>query len=155
MRQRGLTVCRSWGACEVGRARKLTGCRSEGLLQASAVLPAAREPAACRRLQGAFQFSDSSHRFLVIFPRQLPVPRLSISTCRHRDACTAAQVAGMFWNYMSIGADAAAAHGFHQLRETKPWAARGRYTNQSWCVGSEETTVDSQFAVGTPTGSHL
>lgn len=40
----------------------------------------------------------------------------------------------MFWNYMSIGADAAAAHGFHQLRETKPWAARGRYTNQSWCV---------------------
>jgi hypothetical protein len=52
------------------------------------------------------------------------VPRLS----------TAAQVAGMFWNYMSIGADAAAAHGFHQLRETKPWAARGRYTNQSWCA---------------------
>jgi diacylglycerol kinase (ATP) len=48
---------------------------------------------------------------------------------------TVAQVAGMFWNYMSIGADAAAAHGFHQLRETKPWAARGRYTNQSWCVG--------------------
>lgn len=39
----------------------------------------------------------------------------------------------MFWNYLSVGMDAAAAHGFHQLREAKPWAARGRVTNQAWC----------------------
>lgn len=44
------------------------------------------------------------------------------------------QVVGMFWNYMSVGMDAAAAHGFHQLRESRPWAARGRITNQAWCA---------------------
>ncbi len=47
------------------------------------------------------------------------------------------QVSGLFWNYMSLGMDAAAAHGFHQLRESKPWAARGRITNQAWCAAAQ------------------
>ncbi len=34
---------------------------------------------------------------------------------------------------MSLGIDAAAAHGFHGLRERRPWAARGRLINQAWC----------------------
>jgi len=42
------------------------------------------------------------------------------------------QVSGCFWNYMSVGIDAAAAHGFHSLRERRPWAARGRLINQAW-----------------------
>jgi len=44
----------------------------------------------------------------------------------------AAQVAGMFWNYFSVGMDAASAHGFHQLRERTPWATTGRLVNQAW-----------------------
>lgn len=43
-----------------------------------------------------------------------------------------AQVAGMFWNYFSVGMDAASAHGFHMLRERTPWATTGRIVNQAW-----------------------
>jgi Diacylglycerol kinase accessory domain len=68
-------------------------------------------------------------------PCQGPLHVVRLGPASHTRWGVAAQVSGMFWNYMSIGADAAAAHGFHQLRESKPWAARGRYTNQSWCVG--------------------
>ncbi|KAJ9525409.1 hypothetical protein QJQ45_003187 [Haematococcus lacustris] len=32
---------------------------------------------------------------------------------------------GMFWNYLSVGLDAKAAHGFHSLRERKPYLALG------------------------------
>ncbi|KAL6765054.1 ATP-NAD kinase-like domain-containing protein [Haematococcus lacustris] len=39
---------------------------------------------------------------------------------------------GMFWNYLSVGLDAKAAHGFHSLRERKPYLALGRLTNQFW-----------------------
>lgn len=47
---------------------------------------------------------------------------------------TASSVSGLFWNYFSIGADAAATHGFHALREAKPWAAPARAINQLWYV---------------------
>eukprot|EP00884_Botryococcus_braunii_P016317 jgi/Botrbrau1/3369/Bobra.0337s0010.1 len=42
------------------------------------------------------------------------------------------QVEGLFWNYFSIGLDAQAAHGFHSLREHKPWATPTRLINQAW-----------------------
>ena len=42
------------------------------------------------------------------------------------------QVTGMFWNYFSVGMDAASAHRFHQLRESRPWATTGRRVNQFW-----------------------
>ena len=38
----------------------------------------------------------------------------------------------MFWNYFSVGMDAASAHGFHMLRERTPWATTGRLVNQAW-----------------------
>ena len=38
----------------------------------------------------------------------------------------------MFWNYFSVGMDAASAHGFHRLREARPWATTGRLVNQAW-----------------------
>ena len=50
-------------------------------------------------------------------------------------ACSPApcsQMAGMFWNYFSVGMDAKAAYGFHSLREKRPWAASGRAMNQAW-----------------------
>jgi len=47
---------------------------------------------------------------------------------------TTTSVSGLFWNYFSIGADAAATHGFHSLRESKPWAAPARAINQLWYV---------------------
>ena len=37
---------------------------------------------------------------------------------------------GRFWNYFSLGPDAAAAFGFHSLRERRPWAAPGRAANR-------------------------
>ena len=49
-------------------------------------------------------------------------------------ASTATSVSGLFWNYFSIGADAAATHGFHALRERRPWAAPARLINQLWYV---------------------
>ncbi len=55
-------------------------------------------------------------------------PHASLLMMRH----LAAQVAGMFWNYFSVGMDAASAHGFHQLRERTPWATTGRLVNQAW-----------------------
>ncbi|KAF5833126.1 ATP-NAD kinase-like domain-containing protein [Dunaliella salina] len=39
---------------------------------------------------------------------------------------------GMFWNYLSIGLDAKAAYGFHQLREAHPALTAGRISNQWW-----------------------
>lgn len=42
------------------------------------------------------------------------------------------QVEGRFWNYMSVGVDAEAAYRFHHLREKRPWATRGRLSNQAW-----------------------
>jgi len=39
---------------------------------------------------------------------------------------------GRFWNYFSLGPDAAAAYGFHSLRERRPWAAPGRAINRLW-----------------------
>ena len=47
---------------------------------------------------------------------------------------TTTSVSGLFWNYFSIGADAAATHGFHSLRESRPWAAPARAINQLWYV---------------------
>ncbi|GAX75477.1 hypothetical protein CEUSTIGMA_g2920.t1 [Chlamydomonas eustigma] len=44
----------------------------------------------------------------------------------------ATMASGMFWNYFSVGLDAQAAHGFHSLREKKPWLTAGRLTNQAW-----------------------
>ena len=38
----------------------------------------------------------------------------------------------LFWNYFSIGLDAAAAYGFHALREAHPRLAAGRLANQAW-----------------------
>ena len=39
---------------------------------------------------------------------------------------------GLFWNYFSVGMDAASAYRFHRLREARPWAASGRRVNQMW-----------------------
>lgn len=39
---------------------------------------------------------------------------------------------GLFWNYLSVGLDAKAAHGFHSLREERPGCASGRLMNQFW-----------------------
>lgn len=39
---------------------------------------------------------------------------------------------GRFWNYFSIGLDAAAAYSFHSLRENHPQLAASRLTNQAW-----------------------
>jgi len=39
---------------------------------------------------------------------------------------------GMFWNYLSVGLDAKAAYGFHQLREAHPALTAGRISNQWW-----------------------
>lgn len=36
------------------------------------------------------------------------------------------------WNYVSVGMDAKAAHGFHELRENKPGLAFSRAANQFW-----------------------
>eukprot|EP00899_Mesostigma_viride_P019433 jgi/Mesvir1/27491/Mv07263-RA.1 len=38
---------------------------------------------------------------------------------------------GSFWNYFSMGIDARVTHGFHSLREEKPWLFRSRETNQA------------------------
>jgi diacylglycerol kinase (ATP) len=38
----------------------------------------------------------------------------------------------MFWNYLSVGMDAEAAHGFHRLRETRPQLTTTRMANQFW-----------------------
>ncbi|MEW5309996.1 MAG: hypothetical protein WDW38_001832 [Sanguina aurantia] len=46
------------------------------------------------------------------------------------DASCALQ--GMFWNYLSVGLDAKAAHNFHKLREHKPYLTINRATNQFW-----------------------
>jgi len=46
----------------------------------------------------------------------------------------AASASGSFYNYLSVGNDAQATHGFHALRETRPWAAPGRLINQLWYV---------------------
>ncbi len=37
-----------------------------------------------------------------------------------------------FWNYLSVGMDAAAAAGFHAMREAHPRLAAGRIVNQAW-----------------------
>jgi diacylglycerol kinase (ATP) len=39
---------------------------------------------------------------------------------------------GMFWNYLSVGADAQAAYQFHRLREKSPHLASSRLLNQFW-----------------------
>ncbi|GFR47198.1 hypothetical protein Agub_g8790, partial [Astrephomene gubernaculifera] len=39
---------------------------------------------------------------------------------------------GMFWNYFSVGLDAAAAWGFHSLREQRPGCTSSRRVNQFW-----------------------
>jgi hypothetical protein len=39
---------------------------------------------------------------------------------------------GLFWNYVSVGMDARAAHNFHALREAHPAAAASRMANQFW-----------------------
>jgi Diacylglycerol kinase accessory domain len=36
------------------------------------------------------------------------------------------------WNYVSVGMDAQAAYGFHELRESKPRLAASRAANQFW-----------------------
>ena len=36
------------------------------------------------------------------------------------------------WNYVSVGMDAKAAYGFHELREAKPKLAFSRLANQFW-----------------------
>ena len=41
---------------------------------------------------------------------------------------------GRFWNYLSVGNDAQATHGFHTLRDARPWAAPGRLITQAWYV---------------------
>ena len=52
-----------------------------------------------------------------------------------RDVSTARTASGRFWNYLSVGNDAQATHGFHTLRDARPWAAPGRLINQVSCVG--------------------
>ena len=60
--------------------------------------------------------------------------RLSRGVCTECHFCIyfVLQVAGLFWNYFSIGMDAASAHRFHALREARPWATSGRHVNQFW-----------------------
>lgn len=42
------------------------------------------------------------------------------------------QVAGLFWNYLSVGLDAQSAYGFHSIRESRPWLTPSRLANQAW-----------------------
>ncbi|KAK9840512.1 hypothetical protein WJX84_002557 [Apatococcus fuscideae] len=42
------------------------------------------------------------------------------------------KVAGLFWNYLSVGLDAQSAYGFHSIRESKPWLTPSRLANQAW-----------------------
>jgi hypothetical protein len=47
---------------------------------------------------------------------------------------TATAYEAFSWNYVSIGMDAQAAHGFHSLRDSKPALAFSRTANQAWYV---------------------
>jgi hypothetical protein len=47
---------------------------------------------------------------------------------------TATSYEAFSWNYVSIGMDARAAHGFHTLRDSKPALAFSRTANQAWYV---------------------
>lgn len=49
-----------------------------------------------------------------------------------KSALPTALLRGGFWNYLSIGLDAQAAHGFHSLRESSPHLASGQYVNMFW-----------------------
>ena len=45
---------------------------------------------------------------------------------------TATEHTAFSWNYVSVGMDAKAAYGFHELRESKPKLAASRASNQFW-----------------------
>ena len=45
---------------------------------------------------------------------------------------TATEHTAFSWNYISVGMDAKAAYGFHELRESKPKLAASRASNQFW-----------------------
>jgi hypothetical protein len=47
---------------------------------------------------------------------------------------TATAYEAFSWNYVSIGMDARAAHGFHTLRDSKPALAFSRTANKAWYV---------------------
>ncbi|KAG1663214.1 hypothetical protein FOA52_011307 [Chlamydomonas sp. UWO 241] len=61
----------------------------------------------------------------------LPSPELKAHMPYSLAPETDVRSSGMFWNYMSIGLDAKAAHGFHEMREKRPWLASGRMLNQA------------------------
>lgn len=50
--------------------------------------------------------------------------------CLQQDGADA--YSGYFWNYVSVGVDALAAHKFHMLRETHPKCTPSRNVNQMW-----------------------
>lgn len=50
--------------------------------------------------------------------------------CLQQDGADA--YTGYFWNYVSVGVDALAAHKFHMLRETHPKCTPSRNVNQTW-----------------------
>lgn len=78
-------------------------------------------------------------KIAVHLPSQELLPKFPYSLRPRHVVCAAgtpnrvaAVAEGMFWNYMSIGLDAKAAHGFHTLRDSNPYLTAGRLTNQLW-----------------------
>lgn len=69
--------------------------------------------------------------------RRAPAARIALRhPCALRQPALSAQAATAWeafsWNYVSVGMDAKAAHGFHELRESKPKLAFSRAANQFW-----------------------